>query len=254
MPVEGYFYPGGDNVTLAQYPQTPLVASTVAQTIYSGSTSANGASTHSTMSYYVAPLVLLGPVAASKIDVLASFNTGAAGTGSATLRNYFGLYSASSDSLTRVSSWLAGIRYSQNNATAITISAVTGSASVSIASFGGNSSASVTGARLMQEAQGAMSQIPAGQYFGVFGMHSLTAGISPLAVSLIVDGAIYVEVGKDPAATSQWNALNGAFSSTSMTNAANSNQWLMPPSVATNAVTATRSQEQIRPILMFRGT
>jgi hypothetical protein len=234
MPVAGYFYPAG-------------------LTMYSGSTSANGASTHSTLSYYVAPLLIQSPVIASKIDVLEALNTSAAGTGSATVRQYFGLYVQSSDSLTRVSSWLGGFNVSQNSATAQTLSVVTGSASVSIASWAGNSTASFTGTKMVPVVQGATSWVNAGQYFAVMGMHVLTAGISPVSVSVLTPSLAPVELGKDPAATSIWNAYGGAFSSTSMTNAANSNQWLMPPSVATVAITATRSNEQIQPTIIIRG-
>jgi len=254
MPIELSVVAAGDNRTISQYPAGPWGWSTVAQAAYSGSTSANGASTHSTMSYYVQPLMLDAHVNASRIDMVGSFNTGGNGTGSATVRHYFGLYQVSSDSLTLISSWMAGMNYSQNSVTAITMSVITGSASVSIASFGGNnSSAHITGPKLIQLAQGAASTITAGQYFGVYGMHSLSNAANPLAISLGIQANTYIAVGDLTSATSIWNPLNGAFSSTSSTNAANSNQWLMPPSVATNAVTATRSNEQLRAPVMFRG-
>jgi hypothetical protein len=265
MPVEVTYV--GTNAQLALYPQTPWGWSTVTATAYSGSTSSNsslstnatGGSTtnnltYSTMSYYVQPLAINQPVAASRIELIGSFNTGAAGTGSATLRNYFGLYKINSDSLSLVSSWLAGVLYTQNSATAITLSAYTGSASGTYTRISGNSSNSITGARLMPGAAGsAVSVIPAGQFYGVFGMHSITSGISPLVVSLGVQANTYISLGYDPAQTLGLGPLVGAFSSTSATYSADSNQWLMPPSVATNAVTATRSQDQLRVPVMFRG-
>ncbi len=258
MPVEGYFFPGGTNSTLAaasmaQYPDIVMPLGSAAVTMYSGSTSANGASTHSTMSYYVSPMLVPSLLSASAIGVMEAWNTSAAGTGSATLRQYLGLYQQSSDSLTLVSSWLGGVVISQNSATAVTLSVNTGSGSVSIASFQGNSSVQETGTKYYPIAQGAGSTVNPGQYFAVMGMHELTAGINPISVSVIVPNLVVNALGNNTNATSIYQALNGAFSSTSQTNAANSNQWLMPPSVATNAVTATRSNEQIRPLIIVRG-
>jgi hypothetical protein len=258
MPVEGYFYPAGNNISLGEHPvvQSPqplITQGGTGLTCYSGSTSANGASTHSTMSYYVAPLLIVAPLNASKIGIIEAVNTSAAGTGSATVREYFGLYARSSDSLTLVSSWMGGFNVSQNSATAQTLSVVTGSASNSILSWGGNSTASFTGTKLVPIAQGATSWVSAAQYFGVFGMHVISAGIQPVSVSVLTPNMTMIELGRDPAATSIWNAYGGAFSSTSMTNVANSNQWLMPPFIATVNITATRSNEQIIPTVVIRG-
>jgi len=258
MPVEGYFYPAGNNISLGDYPavQSPQPQPAIgaaALTMYSGSTSANGASTHSTMSYYVAPLLIQSPVIASKIDVFEALNTSAAGTGSATVRQYFGLYVQSSDSLTRVSSWLGGFNVSQNSATAQTLSVVTGSGSASIASWGGNSTAAFQGTRMLPIVQGGTSWFNAGQFYAVMGMHVISAGIQPVSVSVLTPQMAPVELGQNTAATSIWNAYNGAFSSTSSATDAGSAQYLMPPSVATNAITATRSNEQIRPTIIIRG-
>lgn len=263
MPVEGYFYPAGNNTTLAaasmaQAPQIVTPLGTNAFSMYSGSTSQAGTgtqpvSTYSTMSYYVSPLYIPSPLMASNIGVMEAFNTSAAGTGSATNRQYLGLYRQSSDSLTLVSSWLGGIVLSQNSATAVTMSVVTGSASASIASFAGNSSVQITGSKLMPIQQGAQSTVQPGQYFAVMGMHAISNGIQPLSVSVIVPNLIINGMGQNTSATSIYEALNGAFSSTSVTAIANSNQWLMPPSVATNVITATRPNEQIVPTIIFRG-
>jgi hypothetical protein len=258
MPVEGYFFPGGNNTTLAaasaaQYPAVLPTIGTNAFSMYSGSTSANGASTHSTMSYYVAPMLVQAPLQASAIGVVEFFNTSAAGTGSATLRQYMGLYSQTSDSLSLLSSWMGGMLLSQNSVTAVTVSVVTGSGSASIASYNGNSSVNMTGTKVAPIAQGAASTVNPQQLFVVMGMHELSAGIQPLSVSVVVPNATLLSLGQATSATSIYQALNGAFSSTSSTNAANSNQWLMPPSVATTAVTATRANEQIAPTVIFRG-
>lgn len=259
MPVEGYFYPAGNNISLGEHaaiqsPQPILTQGGVALTCYSGSTSADGASTHSTMSYYVAPLLIMVPVHASKIGILEAVNTSAAGTGSATVREYFGLYAQSSDSLTLVSSWMGGFNVSQNNATAQTLSVVTGSGSASIASWGGNSTASFTGTKLVPIAQGAASWFSAAQYFAVIGMHVISNNIQPVSISVLSPQMTMNELGQDPVSTTMWNAYGGAFSSTSQTNAANSNQWLMPPSVALSNVTASRSNEMIQPTVVIRGT
>jgi hypothetical protein len=258
MPVEGYFFPAGNNTTLAaasaaQYPTVLPPLGTNAVSMYSGSTSANGASTHSTMSYYVSPMLVQAPLQASAVGVVEFFNTSAAGTGSATLRQYLGLYAQSSDSLTLVSSWMGGMLLSQNSATAVTMSVVTGSASGSVASFGGNSSAQLTGTKVAPIAQGAKSTIYPQQLFVVMGMHELSAGIQPLSVSVVVPNATLLSLGQSTGSTQIYQALNGAFSSTSSTNAANSNQWLMPPAVATSAVTATRAADEIAPTVILRG-
>lgn len=252
MPVEITYI--GTNAQLSLYPQTPWGWSTVTATAYSGSTSANGASTHSTMSYYVQPLPIGQNVAFSKVLLMGSFNTGAAGTGSATVRNYFGLYKVSSDSLTQVSSWLGAFRISQNSITAYSMSVVTGSALAgSIASGGDNVSASFTGPKVFAVAQGNSSVLAAGNYYGVYAMHSQSVGANPFAASLAVQANTYNEMGYRTDQTGAFGPLCGVFSSTSSTNAANSNQWLMPPSFATNAITATRSQDELRIPVIFRG-
>jgi hypothetical protein len=205
------------------------------------------------MSYYVQPIIIAGAVNASRIDLEEFINTSAAGTGSATVRQYFGLYRQSSDSLSLVSSWLGGFNISQNSATAVTLSVVTGSASVSIVSFGGNSSANMTGTKLVPIAQGAGSYIAGSQYYGVVGMHILTAGISPVSVGLCSPNTVYLELGYATSATSMAVPMNGAFSATSSATLAGSGQYRMPASVATNAITATRTNEQLRPLVLFRG-
>ena len=258
MPVEGFFYPAGDNINLAaasmaQYPEFLIPFAAAGISAYSGSTSANGASTHSTMSYYVAPLLIPSPLVFTRMGIVDLINTSAAGTGSATYRQYVGLYSQTSDSISLMSSWMGGVNLSQNSATALTLSAITGSGSGSVGSYAGNSTAAMTGTKIQPIAQGASSVIYPAQYYLVVGNHAISGGIQPLSVSIAVPNQTYVEVGQNTSATAMYQALNGAFSSTSMTNVANSNQWLMPPSVATAAITATRSNEQIRPTVIFRG-
>lgn len=250
------FNAGGTNITLVEWPVWPVGIGGGTQ-IYSGSTSANGASTHSTLSYYVNPYEILSPVKASRIDIAANtFNTSQAGTGSASQYNYVGLYklSPASDSLTLVSSWFGGLLYSQNSVTAITISLFTGTNSASIVSMQGNISAHLTGAHLQAHQIGASSLISPDAYFQVIGRHVISAAVSVFDQRL--GGALPVfsnDMGSSTTAAFASVPLVGAFSSTSSTNIANSNQWLMPPSVATNLITATRTVEMVNFYLRLRG-
>jgi hypothetical protein len=245
---------GADSVTYSRYPIGPWGWSTAASTLYSGSTSANGASTHSTMSYYIQPYPVNVPITVSKIRGIFSVNTGAAGTGTATVRNYFGIYTKNVDTFSLISSFIAGIHYTQSSATSIQVSYWTGSGSNSIISVGSvNSTAAMTGPKLMPfyQAGGGFS-LPANQYFIVVGMHSLSAGANPLAISHGVQGNTYNnEFGNATSSTGPWDQWMGAFSSTSSTNAADSNQWLMPSTINTSAITCSAAAHDRRMPIMF---
>ena len=245
-------------ITLLEWPpEGNLHLNVASQTLYSGSTSANGASTFSTLSYYVQPYEIQNPVKASRIDLHAYSIATAAGTGSISDYHYMGLYklSPASDSLTLVSSWFGAFLYSANSVTQITLSLVTGSASNSIVSFAGNSTAQISGvgARPIAIQMGASSLIQPDAYWVVNARHSITAGVNVVQQTL---GGYQNNSADFGFATTQAYAsipLNGAFSSTSSTNVANSNQWLMPPSVATNLIQATTTAQINQLYVKFRG-
>lgn len=242
---------GGAGVTLSRYPNMPWgMWTTAAASLYSGSTSANGASTHSTMSYYVQPMDLHDAVAFSKIQLIQSMAT-SAGTGSATLRKYMGIYTMNNGTLSLSSSWLAGYLRSQNSVTAQTMSVWTGSASNSVGSFQGNSSAQIAAARLFPQGQGALT-LSAGQYYVIHGQQMITSGVNFINQSWGVGAnSSYVQIGNNSSASSMWAPMVGAFSSTSSTNAAGANQWLMPSSVNSTAISYTNAASHFRDIIIM---
>lgn len=240
--------------TFYHYPTVPLGAvvwGNDPQGGYSGSTSANAASTHSTMSYFVQPLAFDGNIVASDIMEYLKVTVQTSITTSGTIRDYFGLYTLTGSTLSLASSWMGGLCWSVNS-DSISHLAYTGSDSGSIAS-GTTGSAGLnvlTGSKFGPLARGAATTFAAGQYFGVHAQHIYPGQIQYAWMMKTVSANL---VGNVTAQTTIWQPLNGVFSSSSSTNVAGANQWLMPSSVATSAITATGYNQQLRPIVFFRG-
>ena len=96
--------------------------------------------------------------------------------------------------------------------------------------------------------------LTAGEYYVIHADHLITAGVAIASQSYGLGGnSTYVQIGNNTSATSRWNPLVGAFSSTSSTNVAGANQWLMPSSVNSTAVSHTAAGHYRDYIIMLRN-
>ena len=142
-----------------------MEASLQTRSYNSGTTAATGGSSQTSGTIYMCPMVVDHYVTAHRISDAFSYAT-AAGTGSVTAGWQYGLYTQTGGSLSLLSSFVLNVRMSQSSVTAQSWYLYWGTNSTSnSSSWGGNSSASVTGQRFAPLFTNTGITITPGTYF-----------------------------------------------------------------------------------------
>lgn len=238
--------------TLSYYPYNPPVLAT--SVCNSGTTGATGGSSQTTASLFVAPFRLEHHHEWTNFAGLISGST-AAGTGSVTAGHMLGIYSRTGASISLVSSFVHNIFYSQNSVTAVSVRQFWGTNSAANStSFGGNSSASITGARLALFGTGGPGSFTDGDYFVVHGYSHRTSGASIGAANrcFYITRQSYnaIQPIGQTAASNPWRDHMGALSITS--NGTTTGYNCMPDTIATSQFsgqTATANLAWFSPIM-----
>lgn len=153
--------------TVSMFPQQPWPWAT--STMYTGATTTVGGGSSSTLSWYIAPLIIDEAITFN--DVKAIINAGAtvAGTGSASYRHVLGIYTRNASTLSLVTSFAWNAAHSQSSVTAHTLTWWPGAWSASTtnsSSISGNVSASISGLREIRlNATSSASSLAASHYF-----------------------------------------------------------------------------------------
>lgn len=226
------------SVPLATISQFPPIITVNAQGRDSGTTGGTGGSTQISVNMTIYPIVLPHALSFNQVNQLISCQT-VAGTGSATIGYWYGLYTLNAG--TRFDSLSSGVFnavISQNSVTARTATWWYGTNSTSnSASISGNVSASFTGNRRIQLASNAGS-LSAGQYFVMVGHSASTAGAnihssaSMMGNNEMLNNAV-VAFGTNTNGQ-YYSAIGGSFSTTTNTNSTGFP--IIPATINTSAV------------------
>jgi len=241
--------------TLSYFPYDPPVHAT--SSCNSGTTGATGGSSQTTASLFVAPLRLENAHEWTNIGALISYGT-AAGTGSVSAAHMMGIYTRTGNSISLLSSFVHQIFYSQNNVTAVSAHMFWGTASsTNSTAFNGNSSASMTGARLALFGTSNPGSFSSGDYFVVHGYTHRTSGASvgaPNSAAYVNRQSLSVIQPMGQAAgagfTNAWRDYMGALSVTS--NGTTTGYVVLPDTIATtdfSGQTASASARWFQPML-----
>jgi len=248
---------GGAGATMSQWPAQPYPWAT--SSAYSGSSASTGGSTQSTVSIYLSPFALPTAVAFNQVRAMISAGATAAGTGSMTVQEMYGLYTRSASTLSLVTSFAWNAVVSQNSTSAQTLSWWAGgfnSSSVAgnTSRISGNVSASMTGLRAIDLAYTSASQsLAAGQYY-IGHVHidrSSSVAVRPMATAWRYSVSQFTAgFGFSNTTGPFYCDCNGIASTT--TNGSLLNQFAMPSSISLGAITATGGTSRNQwPLLAF---
>lgn len=232
----------GGGQTLSNWPTRPTGMNSF--TNNSGSTGATGGSTQYTAIFRVAPMVLEDPVTFNRANLWVS-NVTIAGTGTASVNRYVGVYTLNGGTaLSLLSSFMFRHELTQSSVTAVSHRFYWGTNSTSnSSSSAGNISANYAGVRAIPILTGANS-FSAGQYWLVYGQVNVTGGsnIVSLYHNMFLNESQTTAGQLGSAATISPFRFLGVFSSTTNTNVVTA--IFMPSSVNTTALTNTGGTSQ----------
>lgn len=159
---------GGAGPTVSMYPALPHAWAT--SSMYTGASTTVVGGSQSTLSYYIAPLILPNAVTFNDVGVIIQPAATVAGTGSGTHRHIIGIYTRDVSTLNKVTDFAWNAVHSQNSVTAQTLSwwngSFAGSSLATTQRISGNVSASITGARLIPlNATSVATSLSAGEYY-----------------------------------------------------------------------------------------
>ena len=159
---------GGAGPTMSMYPALPHAWAT--SSMYTGASTTVGGGSSSTLSFYMAPLVLGAAVTFNDVGAIIQPGATVAGSGSGTHRHVLGIYTLNGGTLSRLTNFGWNALHSQSSVTAQTLSwwagDFAGSTAASTNRISGNVSASITGLKdIRLNASSSASSLSAGQYY-----------------------------------------------------------------------------------------
>lgn len=246
---------GGGGATISAWPTSPneIYGWVNTATLHSGASAGTGGSTQWTASARLMPINLPAQLNIDRIEMIMSPSATSAGTGSATIGQLLGFYTLNANTaLSLVSSFVWTMAMSQNSITARSHRFGWGSNSAANStSYGGNSSASFSGLRMVQFLESSAS-MPAGQYYLA---HILTQRTSSVNVYRIASIPIFSASQTSLASNLGRSNLSGRpgdwrgiFSTTS--NGSAISNLAMPASIHTSVITQTGGTSQwLRPFV-----
>lgn len=246
---------GGGGATISHWPPFPVGIATS-----SNNTGTTAAGTNITASFHVFPLQLEQALAYSRINILASYVTTIAGTGSVSLAHMLGIYTLNAGTALSLStSYMFRQEISQNSITAGTYRWYWGTNSTSnSSSTSGNVGSLFNSFRAIPLFDlAASNSLSAGQYFLAYAQtnRSSSVNVKPAATIMYISGsqsALGALGQLGSAVTRAPFPLLGQFSST--TTAGNFTTPFMPASINTTAITNTGGSTQWKwPYVMFVG-
>ena len=246
---------GGGGATISHWPPFPIGIATSSN--YTGATAAG---TNITASFHVFPLQLEQALAFSRINILASYVTTIAGTGSVSLAHMLGIYTLNAGTALSLStSYMFRQEITQNSITAGTYRWYWGTNSTSnSSSTSGNVGSLFNSFRVIPLFDlVASNSLSAGQYFLAYAQtnRSSSVNVKPAATIMYVSesqSALGALGQLGSAVTRAPFPLLGQFSST--TTAGNFTTPFMPTSINTTAITNTGGSSQWKwPYVMFVG-
>jgi hypothetical protein len=231
---------GAAPLTASMWPFTPNPIAT--NTLNSGTSGSTGGSSQTSISYYVAPIVIDEAITFNEIRQAIS-NVTSAGTGSISAAHYLGIYTLNAGTaLSLVSSAIFNVVVSQNSATAMTASWWWGTNSAAnSSSISGNMTNSFFGLRPVTMLAGANS-IPPADYWVAHGYTQRTSGGSSIGgygaamfLSALGSNAAGLNVPFGTNIQVMPGRFMGQFTTTS--NGTTTNVMVVPASIHTSAIT-----------------
>ncbi len=232
----------GGGQTISHWP--PVPTGLASNTNNTGTSGATGGSTQFSAVFRVAPMIVEDAVTYNRANLWVS-NVTVAGTGTASVNRYVGIYTLNGGTaLSLLSSYMFRHEMTQNSVTAVSHRFYWGTNSTSnSSSSGGNISANYAGVRALPILTGANS-FSAGQYWIVYGQNNITGGSNVVSGynNMFLNESQTTAGQLGSAATISPFRFLGVFSSTTNTNVVTA--VFMPSSINTTAITNTGGTSQ----------
>lgn len=242
---------GANEGTLYVYPVGPVPLAS--SSFVSGTSGGTGGSTQFTVSGYVSPMYLDGPLVYDEVEMLISGQATVAGTGSASNGWMVGLYSVTGSTLSLITSHQFVHYMSQNSATAQTHNWFWGTDSnTNSSASNGNISASYSDLRQVNLYEGGTNgtvSIPQGTIYQVVVHTARTSSVNLGGYSSAMCQSWSQTTGASYFGRAVYSApiderFHGVFSTT--LNASNSHVMSLPNSINQTAITNTGGSSQVR--------
>jgi hypothetical protein len=248
---------GGGGATVSLWPALPHAWAT--SSMYTGASTTVGGGSSSTLSFYVAPLVLPVAVTFNGVGAIVSA-LNASGTGTGSHRHVLGIYTRTNSTLNLVTEFGWNAIHSFSSSTAQTLSfwagGFAGSTAASTSRISGNVSASITGLRGIElNASSAATSLSAGEYFIAHAYNHRTTGANTGAMGSAWRHSVSQFTGAfgfSNTSTPLYCYCNGIVST--VTTATQIQGWGAPASISLGAITATGGTSQNQwPLVILRS-
>jgi hypothetical protein len=245
---------GGGGATMSQWPQG-LWMGLATTSAYSGASTTTAGGSRTTVSVYVAPVVIDYAVTFNRVFAALSMGT-VAGTGSGTNGFAYGLYTLNGGTLSLLTSWGMGIHISQSSVTARSHQWYWGTDSgANSSSVGGNISASVAKYN-MAVMDTAASSLSPGQYWLAYAQTQRSSSVAVAPMSRFAASASQTTLGSMfgtnvSSAVMRYHGIVSTFTSNTRSNNVGD---ILPGSIHTSAVTATGgSSQNVSNMILFNS-
>jgi hypothetical protein len=238
----------GGGATVSMFPDMPWPWAS--SSMYTGASTTVAGGSSSTLSWYVAPLVIGQGVTFNDVKAIVSVAATAAGTGSGSHRHVIGIYSRNASTLSLVTSFAWNAAHSQNSVTAQTLTWWPGAWSASTtnsSSINGNVSATIQGLHEIRlNATSSATSLSAGEYFiaHAYNFRSSSAALFGMgsawrySVSQFT-GAFGFSNTSGPIQGMPWNGIVSTVSTTPT-----QFEWVAPASIHSSVITGTGGTSQ----------
>jgi hypothetical protein len=213
--------------------------------MYTGASTTVGGGSSSTLSWYVAPLIVDNGVTFNDVKAIISVAATAAGTGSGTHRHVVGIYSRNASTLSLVTSFAWNAVHSQNSVSAQSLTWWPGAFSASTTNsqaISGNVSATITGLHeIRMNATASATSLAPGHYFIAHAYNFRSSSVNLFAMGSAwrysvsqFTGAMGFSNTTGPIQGSPWNGIASTVSTTPT-----QFEFVAPASIHSSAITAT---------------
>jgi hypothetical protein len=239
---------GGGGAFVRNYPELPHAWAT--SSMYTGASTTVGGGSQSTLSFYLAPLVLNVGVSYSNVGAIIQPGATIAGTGSGTHRHVLGIYQRVGNTLTQVTGFGWNAVHSQSSVTAQTLSwwagDFAGSTAATTSRISGNVSASITGVKqIWLNASTSSNSLSAGGYYLAHGYNFRSSSSALFNMGTAWRHSVSQFTGAfgfSNTSGPSYDDLNGIFST--VVTAANQFEFNAPSSINVTAITGTGGSSQ----------